>query len=71
MKTVRARRLVLPLTLTERGASQAVTRAPIDQAVDPTSTIVVETESQAASQGWIDVLASGGVSGYGDLPVWR
>jgi len=71
MKAVRARRLVVPLTVTKRGASQTVTRASIDQAVSPTSTIAVETASQAASQGWVDVLRSGGVGGYGDLPVWR
>ena len=71
MKTVRARRLVLPLTLTKRGASQTVSRASIDQAINPTPTIAVETPSQAASQGWIGVLSSGGVDGYGDLPVWR
>jgi hypothetical protein len=47
MKTVRARRPVLPLTVTERGASQTVTRASIDQAINPTSTIAVETASQA------------------------
>jgi hypothetical protein len=41
MKTVRARRLVLPLTVTKRGASQTVTRASIDQAINPSSTIAV------------------------------
>ena len=71
MKTVRASRLVLPLTVTKHGASQTVTRDSIDRAINPTSTIAVETPSQAASQGWIDVLSSGGVGGYGDLPVWR
>ena len=71
MKIFRARRLVLPLTVTRSGASQTVTRAAIDQAINPTSTIAVETPSQTASQGWMDVLSSGGVGGYGDLPVWR
>jgi hypothetical protein len=49
--------------VTKRGTSQTVTRASIDQAINPTSTIAVETASQAASQGWIDVLRSGGVGG--------
>jgi hypothetical protein len=65
------RRLVLPLTVTRRGAGQTVTRASIDQAINPTSTVAVETPFQTASQGWIDVLSSGGVGGYGGLPVWR
>ena len=71
MKAVCARRLVLPLTVTRRGARKTVTRASIDQPINPASTIAVETPSQAASQGWIDVLSSGGVGGYGDLPVGR
>jgi hypothetical protein len=57
--------------LTESGASRTITRSSIDQAIDPTSTIVVETASQAASPRWIDVLASGDAGGYGDLAVGR
>jgi hypothetical protein len=34
---------VLPLTVTKRGARQTVPRASIDQAINPTSTIAVET----------------------------
>ena len=71
MKAVRARRLVLPLTVTRRGARKTVTRASIDQAINPTSTIAVETPSPDRIARMDGCPQLGGVGGYGDLPVWR
>ena len=68
MKTVRASRLVLPLTVTKHGASQTVTRDSIDRAINPTSTIAVETPSQAASQ---DGLMSSARAAWAATAIFR
>jgi virginiamycin B lyase len=56
----------LPLTVTQQGASQAITGSTLDRVIGPNTTLLIDTGNQLASTviGWADVTSVGPVGGY-------
>lgn len=58
--------LVLPMTVTQQGATQSVTASSLNSSLGPNSTLVIDTGEQVAATvtGWVDVASSGPLSGF-------
>src|SRR5262249_23692608 len=60
--------LNVPYTGSQQGVPVAANGSTIDQLINPSATLVIDTEAPATSAtlvGWAEVLSSGPVSGFG------
>jgi hypothetical protein len=61
------RPLTLPLTIVQRGASQAASASALDRTLEPGATLLVESEAPGSSAtlvGWAEIISSGPVAGF-------
>jgi hypothetical protein len=59
--------LTLPLSVSQQSGGRFLTTSTVDAVLNPNSTALVTTQSTDAntSEGWVEILSSGAVNGYG------